>query len=419
MDGRLSELATLLRPGDHIVWGQGTAEPLPIAQAIVANRHAWGPFSVFLGTAFSDTVRPEHADALRVSSYGALGTTRALAAAGALDVVPCHASRLGLAIERGEIPCDVAIVQLSRPGPNGKPSLGPINDYMRAAMRRARVVVAEVNDRLPWTYGPEPPALDRIALSIETSRPVVEAPSKAPTATDRAIAHHAVSVIEDGATLQVGIGATIDALLQCLADRRDLGVHSGTIGDGMLDLIEAGAVTNARKAVDRGVTIAAALFGTERLLRFADRNPALAVHPYEYTHDAAVLAKLDNLVAINSAVEVDVTGQANAETAGGHYLGAVGGQLDFMHAGTRSAKGCSIIALPSTASGGSVSRIVPRVETVTCPRSEIDFVVTDQGCADLRGRSIRERVRRMIAVAHPDFREALERQSHDIMKRGY
>jgi acyl-CoA hydrolase len=412
-------LAALLRPGDSIVWSQGTAEPSPITRAIVANRHAWGPFSVFVGATFSDTLDASVADMLRISSYGAIGTTRALSDAGALDVLPNHASQLGAAIERGEIGCDVAIVQLSPPGPNGKPSLGPVNDYIRAAMRKARLIVAEVNDQLPWTYGPEPEGLDRIALTLHTSRPPVELAAKAPTDIERAIAKHAAAVIGDGATLQVGIGGTIDALLQYLGDRRDLGVHSGMIGDGILDLIEKGAITNARKAIDTGITVTGALFGSRRLMRFADRNPALVVQPYEYTHAMANLAQLRSLVAVNAAIEVDLTGQANAEMSGGRYVGGVGGQLDFMHAAKRAPEGAAIIALPSTAGGGRINRIRAMVDNVTCPRSEIDFIVTEHGCADLRDKTLRERIPRMIAIAHPDFREQLEREAHPMLQRGF
>jgi acyl-CoA hydrolase len=415
----VSRLKDILHPGDHILWGQGTAEPTPLTEALVAQRHVLGPLSVFVGVSLTDTLMPDHADALKVSSYGALGTTRRLAAAGVLEILPHHVSKLGSAVERGHIACDVAMVQLSLPGPNGRPSLGPINDYMRVALRRARAVIVEVNEQLPWTFGPELPPLERVALTIETSRPPVAAPGMTPSAVERAIAAHASAIIPDGATLQVGIGGTIDALLQCLSDRRDLGIHSGTIGDGMLDLIENGVVTNARKPIDRGVTITASLFGGERLMRAANRNAAFEVHPYEYTHSASVLARIPNLVAVNSALEVDLTGQVNAEVADGRYIGAIGGQVDFMHAATRAPDGCSIIALPSTAAAGKVSRIRTSVETITCARSEVDFVVTEQGIADLRCQPLRERMRRMLAIAHPDFRETLEREAHGRLARGY
>jgi acyl-CoA hydrolase len=412
-------LSAHLHPGDGVIWGQGMAEPTPLTQALVAERHRFSPVSVFVGVNCTDTILPEHTDSLRVSSYGAFGFSRRLAAAGALEIIPCHVSRLGPSIEAGVIACDVALVQVSPPGPNGRHSLGAINDYMRLALRRARVVLVEVNDQFPWTYGPDLPPLERVALRLETSRPPVAAPCKPPSPIERAIAGHAAAIIPDGATLQVGIGGTIDALLQCLTDRRDLGIHSGTMGDSLLDLIEAGVVTNARKAIDTGVSVTGGLFGSVRLLRAADRNPAFEVHPFEYTHSAGILARIDNLVAVNSAVEVDITGQVNAEVADGRYIGAVGGQVDFMHAATRSAGGYSIIALPSTAAGGRVSRIRTEVQTVTSARSEVDFVVTEYGVANLRGQPLRMRMHRMIAIAHPHFQETLEREAHHRLRQGF
>lgn len=415
----IASLAQFIRPNDHIVWGQATAEPTPLTRALVEQRREIGPLSVFVGVSFAPTLKPEHADYISVKSYGALGSTRALAMAGVLEILPTPASQLSAAIERGSIGCDVALVQLSRVGPNGRRSLGSINDYMRAAIRRARVVIVEVNDQLPWTYGPELPDLDRVGFTLETSRPLAVLESKPPTQVERAIARHASSVIEDGATLQVGIGATVDAVLQCLADRRNLGVHSGFVGDGIFDLIQTGVITNSNKPIDTGVTIAGGLFGGEALIKAADTNPLFEVHPYEYTHGAGVLARIPNLVAINSAIEVDVTGQVNAEVTAGRYLGAVGGQVDFMHAAARAQQGCSIIILPATAAGGKVSRITSSVEVVTCARSEVDFIVTEFGVAELRGQTLRERMRRMIAIAHPDFRELLDRAVHERRARGF
>jgi acyl-CoA hydrolase len=400
-------LAAHIRPGDHIIWGQGPGEPLTLSRAIVAGRHRLGVGGVFVGAQFSDTLQPEAVDGLPISSYGTLGNTRPLAASGHLDIIPCHVSRLAPAIRRGEIRCDVALVQLSAPGPDGQRSMGAINDYIRAAIETARIVIVEENDRVPWTHGPPPPDLAHTALAISSSLPLAELHSKPPSLVERAIGRHIADLVPDGATLQVGIGGTIDAMLACLGSRKDLGVHSGAIGDGILDLIEKGVVTNASKPIDRGVTVTAGLFGTQRLFAFADRNPRIEMRPYDYTHDAAVLAQIPNLIAVNSAIEVDITGQVNAEFANGRYIGAVGGQVDFMHAATRSTEGFSVIALPSTAAGGAFSRIRPHVETVTCPRSEVDFVVTEHGIADLRGQSLRERQRRMIAIADPRFQPEL------------
>ena len=416
----LADLSSHVRPGDAVIWGQGTGEPLTLTQALVAQRATLGPLSIFVGACFSDTLQPDHADHLTIGSYGTLGgTTRALAAAGALDLYPIHISRIARAIDEGQIGCDVALVQLSPKGPNGKHSLGPINDYMRNAMAKARIVIAEVNHAVPWTYGETLANLGNVVLTVETNRMPAQLLARAPSVLDSAIAAHVAGIVPDRATLQVGIGGTIDALLTCLVGHRDLGIHSGTIGDAVLDLIEAGVITNAAKPIDQGITVTGSLFGSLRLLQAAGLNKAFRVDPFDYTHLGATTARIANLVAINSAVEVDITGQVNAEITGGRYIGAVGGQVDFMHAASGARQGCSIIALPSTAATGKFSRILDKVDNVTCARSEVDYVVTEHGVADLRGQPMRSRISRMIAIADPAFRDQLERQAHARLKQGF
>jgi acyl-CoA hydrolase len=220
--------------------------------------------------------------------------------------------------------------------------------------------------------------------------------------------------------IQTGVGAVPDAILRLLTDRKDLGVHSGMLGDGLVDLVEAGVLTNARKEIDRGVSINGALIGTKRLYDWSHRNPTIRMTATGYTHDAGVLAQLSRLVTINSAIEVDLTGQINAETVGSAYLGGTGGQVDFVRAGVRSRGGHSIIALAATAKGGTISKIVTALNgPVTTARTEADVIVTEFGAAELRGQTLAERARRLVAIAHPDFREELEREAHEIAKRGY
>ena len=220
--------------------------------------------------------------------------------------------------------------------------------------------------------------------------------------------------------IQVGIGAVPDAILRLLHDRRDLGVHSGMIGDGLVDLVEAGVVTNALKPIDAGVSITGALIGTRRLYDFVDRNPQIGMRSSSYTHNEAVLSRLTRLVTINSAMEVDLTGQVNAEQSGDQYLGGTGGQVDYVRAGSRSPGGRSIIALPATAKGGKVSRIVAALSgPVTTARSEVDVIVTEFGAAELKGQTLAERARRLVGIAHPDFREELDRAAHAIQRRGF
>lgn len=400
------DIAEFVRPGDHIVVGQATGEPQTLTETLVAQRARVGPVELFLGSCFSRSFAPEHADHIRFSGFGAVGTVRKLAAGGALDVVPCHVSQVARYIEAGLIGCDVAFVQLSPAGPDGRHSFGVINDYVQTAIACARIVVAEINDQVPYSFGDVGLPPERIDFAVYTSRPVVELPSVAIGAREQAIAGHVAPFVEDGSTLQVGVGAIPDAILHAIADRRDLGVHSGSIGDGLVALIERGIVTNARKPVDPGVSITGALMGTRRLYDFAHRNPAIALRASNYTHEATVLARIPNLVAINSAVEVDLTGQVNAEVAGGAYIGATGGQGDFQRAAHRAPRGHAIVALPSMA--GASSRIVSHVSgPVTVARHDADIVVTEYGSAQLKGCPLAERARRMIAIAHPDRRDAL------------
>ena len=302
---------------------------------------------------------------------------------------------------------------------NGNHSLGLISDYVQAAVAKARVVPAEVNEQVPFTHGERLPAA-AIDYAVPVSRPPVEVPSARISETDEAIAKHAAAYIEDGSVIQTGVGAVPDAILRLLHDREDLGVHSGMLGDGLVELIEAGVVTNARKRIDRGVSVTGALIGTRRLYDFAHRNPLVRMCPTSYTHDAAVLAQLDKLVTINSAVEVDLTGQVNAEQSGPAYLGGTGGQVDFVRAGARSPGGHAIIALPATAKGGTVSRITASLSgPVTTARSDVDAIVTEFGAAELKGQTLAERTRRLIAIAHPDFTENLARAARTIQHRGF
>jgi acyl-CoA hydrolase len=413
------DLSEFLRPGDRIVLGHACGEPVTLAEALLAQAASIGGLSAFLATSFSGLFTPEATGGLEILSMGAIGALRTLTRAHRLGVIPCHVGQIGPMIETGHIGCDVAFVQVSPADAAGNHSLGLVSDYTRAAVARARVVVAEVNERVPVTHG-ERLAAAEIDYAVPVCRQPVEVASAAITETDEAIARHAAGYVEDGSVLQIGIGAVPDAFVRLLGDRRDLGVHSGMLGDGLVDLAEAGVITNARKPIDRGVSVTGSLIGTRRLHEFAHRNQEIRMCDTSYTHDATVLARLDKLVTINSALEVDLTGQVNAEQTGASYLGGTGGQVDFVRAGARSPGGHAIIALPATARGGTVSRITARLSgPVTTARSEVDVIVTEFGAAELKGQPLAERARRLTAIAHPGFREELEREAHLVRHRGF
>ena len=378
------ELASVIRPGDGILWGQACAEPQTLVEALVSQRSALGGVGCFLGSSYSGILKPEHADHLRVSSYCGIGTNRALADAGALEIVPSPYSQLAGLIRDGKIKCDVLFLQVSPPNARGEYSLGLATDYLVAALEVCRAIIAEVNDQVPWTHTERVLRRDDFDLLVESSRPPAMPPAKPPGELELAIARNAAARVPNGAVVEFGIGTLPDAVCSALARHEGLRVHSGSIGDGVVELAE-------RKVVSR--IDCALLIGSRQLFDFARDNDRLRLRSSEYTHNAEALARQPRFVAINSAVEVDLTGQVNGELAGESYVGAVGGALDFVHAANRSQGGLSILVLPA-------KRIVEKLSgPVSVPRSEAGIVVTERGAAELRGCSLRERERRLRAIS--------------------
>lgn len=405
-----------IRPGDKVAWGQAAAEPLPLVAALLAQRHRiGGRFQVFLGIPIAgSSLAVQHADCIDFISYCGTGTNRSLAAAGKLDILPCHYSQFPDLLCSGSLAIDVLLLQVAPPDEHGRYSLGIAHEYLVPLLDSARTVIAEVNHQAPWTHGERLLSEDDFDVIVHTDRPLPEIVHPAPQAVERAIAAHAGGLIEDGATLQAGLGTIPEAILDCLGDRRDLGMHSGAIGDAAVRLMSSGALTNARKTCDRGITIAGLALGGRTTYQFIHRNPEVQFRSTRYTHDANVLAGIDRFVALNSALEVDLTGQINAEQATRSYVGAVGGGGDFLRGAARSRGGLPIVALPSTA--GTRSRIVARLNgPVSTSRADAGLIITEHGVADLRGQPLSERIRRMIAIAEPCFREALERDGKEMI----
>lgn len=397
-----------LRSGDVVSWPQGTGEPLGLTRRLVAERHVLPPVSLLLGMTVSDTVRPEHADRLRLKGLNGAGANRALTAAGVLDIVPCHVSAVPGLIRSGALRLDVALLRV-RPHPAGGYSVGVMADFVPAMVEAARLVIAELDERLPLTAQDALVAREDIDVltACDADEILLEDPD--PSEVDVRVAGHVVSRIPDGATLQLGIGSLPVAVCRALSSHRNLGVHSGVISDAAVDLVERGVITNAHKGADAGCVVTGGLFGSRRLIAYADGNPGLNMRSAEYTHSGEVMARVNKLHSVNAAIEVDLTGQVNAEVAGGRYLGAIGGQVDFVRGAQHSPGGRSIIALPSTTPDGSRSRIVAALAgvPVTTARADVDLVVTEYGVADLRGCSLSERARRLAGIAHPAFRDAL------------
>lgn len=405
------DFAAIVRPGDRIVCGQAAAEPLALTQRLMAQAVHLPRCELFIGPVYSRTFDGS-AGNVAFASYGAMGRAVNLASAGRLRVEDVPYGAFCAGYDSGERGADIVLVQLSSRLPDRGLNLSLSHDYVVSAAKRARVVIAEINPLAPWVHGGEWPDDFPLHVAVAGTGPPVQIASVPPDAVARQIAGHAVSLVPDGAVLQFGVGKIPEAIVAALRDHRRLGIHSGLVNDVTVDLIEAGAVDNSRKAIDPGVTITNQLIGTQRLYEHAHDNTALALRPAAYTHGLGVIARLKNFVAINSAIEVGLDGAVNAQRASGRVVGGIGGQLDVVRGANASEGGRAIIALPAASSSG-VSRIVPMAEAVTTPAHEVDAIVTEFGAAELRGCDPAERARRLIAIAAPEYREALTRAAFD------
>jgi acyl-CoA hydrolase len=334
----------------------------------------------------------------------------------------------------GPLPIDVAFIQVSPPDEHGYCSLGSSVDVTRAAVDNADHIVALVNPHMPRTHGDSFLHISNIELAVNWDGPLYEVEGRKPNEIQMQIGRHIAGLIDDGATLQLGIGAIPDAVLRCLGDRRHLGIHTEMFSDGLLDLIDKGVITGARKAINREKIVASFVVGSRRLLDFIDDNPAIEMHPMDYTNNTLIIQQFEHMVAINSAIQVDLTGQVCAESIGTRLYSGVGGQMDFMRGAAQSKRGRPIIALPSTTKApadgkpdtsngllapvnGEISRIVPLLATgaaVTTSRAHVHYVVTEHGMAALHGRTLAERASSLIEIAAPQFREGLERAAHEL-----
>ncbi|MEO8752665.1 MAG: acetyl-CoA hydrolase/transferase C-terminal domain-containing protein [Casimicrobiaceae bacterium] len=401
-----------VHPHDVIGWPQGPGEPLALTEALVAQRADLEKPALFFGLSSSSTLRPELAGHFSFLALNGAGTNRRVTALA--DIVPCHVSMVPALLRSGELRVDVALIHV-KALPDGGFTLGVIADFTQALIRAARVVIALVNPALPATTGDALVDAGDIDILVDGDDRLIDMPDPEPTAQERAVAQQVAALIPDRATIQLGVGTLPAAVAGALSNHRELGVHSGVVSDVLVDLVERGIVTNAHKGCDPGRTVTGGLFGTQRLRDFAERSGAVDMRSVEYTHNLGVTSALANFHTINSVIEIDLSGQANAEVAAGRYLGAVGGQVDFVRSGVASSGGRSIIAFASVTADGKHSRIVASLEgrPVTTARSDVDVIVTEYGAAHLRGCPLRERARRLIAIAHPDHRESLLRAVHE------
>lgn len=397
-----------LTAGAGVWWGQAAAEPRPLVDALIEQSDLIGPFRVFTGLSWNDQLAVSMPDAVSMVSYGGLGELRELSRSGRLDVVPCHYSALPRMFAEHLLPCDVGLVQVSPPDADGMCSLGVGVDYVADAIPHTPVLIAEINAQMPATLGTPRIPVERFAATISTDRALPEDTVRAPNEADRVIAHRIAELIDDGDTIQLGVGSLGSAVIDALMGHEELGVHTGMITDGLLRLIDKGVATGACKEVDAGLAVVGTALGSAELYRRVADLPVRFL-PTSYTHAPQVLSQLRSLVSVNFAVEVDLSGQIGAEVSRGVYVGAVGGQVDFTRAAALTGKR-SVIAVRATSRGVSTIKTTLEGGVVTTGRSDVDTVVTEYGTAHLRGCSLRERARRLTAIAAPEFRYQLDQE---------
>ncbi len=408
------EAVKSIRSGDRVWIHPGCNTPVRLIDAMVARAPELENVEVVhiltLGPApYAEPGMEKH---FRHRALFVGGNVRKAVNQGRADFVPIHLHRVPDLITSGRLPVDVALIHISPPDEHGFCSYGVGVDATKAAVEQARTVIALVNQRMPRALGDSFVHVSKLTHVVEADEPVLEL-AMAPEVSDlaRKIGENIASLIPDGATLQMGIGEIPDAVLLFLKDKKHLGVHTEMFSDGLVDLFEMGVVTNERKTLHRGKIVASFVIGTRRAFDFVDNNPFMEFHPNQYVNDPYVVAQHDNMVAVNSALAVDLTGQVCADSIGTSIYSGFGGQLDFIRGASRSKGGKPIIALPSTAKKGTLSRLVDTLlpgSGVVTTRADVHYVVTEYGIADLYGKSLRERARALIDIAHPDFRGELE-----------
>lgn len=337
------------------------------------------------------------------------GSTRKAIEEGRADYTPCFFHEIPRLFTDGCLPVDVAFIQVSLPDERGYCSFGISVDYTQPAAQAAKLVIAQVNKNMPYTYG-NGIHLKDIDFIVEKDEPLIELPPPKIGETERKIGEYVASLIHDGDTLQLGIGAIPDAVLSFLGEKKNLGIHSEMFSDGVVDLARKGVITNTKKTINPGKFVSCFLMGTRKLYDFVDHNEDVLIEAVDYTNDPFVVAKIDNIISINSAIQVDLMGQTNSEMIGNRQFSGVGGQVDFVRGASRAKGGKAIIAMPATAAKGKISKIVPLLDegsAVTTSRNDIDYVVTEFGIASLKGKTLRQRAKALIEIADPRFKPSL------------
>ncbi|PVZ08762.1 MULTISPECIES: acetyl-CoA hydrolase/transferase family protein [Bacteroidales] len=402
-----------LKLGTKVVFGHAAGAPARFSQAMHRQREKLEDITVFHMLYFGDAphLLPEMRPHVHPTLNFLEGNSRPAYCDRRVDFIPCHFHEVPELFRQGFFPLDVAVVQVSAPNAEGYCSFGVACDYTKAAAECAPVVVAEVNKQMPFIGGENLIHVSKLHHIIEVDEPIAEVLPPAISDVELKIGQNCASLIKDGDTLQLGIGGIPDAVLRALEGHKDLGIHTEMFTDGVMRMIRKGVINGSKKTLHPGKVVTSLIFGSKELYDFVNNNPMIECYPVDYTNSADIIGKNDNMVSINSCLEMDLMGQAASESIGYEQFSGSGGQVDFFRGAKRSKGGISIMAIPSTAKKGTESRIVPLLKEGTCVttgRNEVDYVVTEYGVARLRGATLRKRAEALTAIAHPDFRPALE-----------
>lgn len=417
------EAVSKIKSGDRVVLGHAVGEPTTLSKALVENYLAYEDVAIyhFVSMGKSEYCNPGMEGHLYHNGFFLGSTTRKAIKEGRGLYTPTFLKD-SPAVFRDEVKPDVILCQVSAPDEDGYCSFGVSVDYTKPAAECAKMIIAEVNEQYPVTYGDTKIHISKIDWMVPTDLPVLTLPRVKISDVELAIGQNCAALIEDGSTLQLGIGGIPDAVLISLADKKDLGIHTEMLPSGVVDLVKKGVINGKRKTLHPGKMVATFLMGTKELYDFCDGNPMVEMYDTAYTNDPFIIAQNEKMVAINSCIQVDFTGQVCAESIGPDQFSGTGGQADFFRGASASKGGKAIVAMTSTASKGTISRIVPFLDqgaVVTSTRNDYQYVVTEYGAAYLRGKSTRDRARALIAIAHPKFHDEFAAKFEEIFKCKY
>ena len=407
-----------IKSGNRIIIGSGCAEPQVLVKALnsIAPKLRGVEIISLLTTGIAGYTDEEYHGIFRHNAFFVGANTRNAVNEGRADFTPIFLSEIPRQFKLGLLPVDVALIQVSPPDEHGFCSFGISVDIVKPAAENAKFVLAEVNDRMPRVLGDSFIHVRKFTAVVESSDPILTLPRTESTDVQMKIGKNVADLIEDCSTLQMGIGGIPDAVLSLLGNKKDLGIHTEMFSDGVIELVEKGVINNEKKTLHPGKIISSFIMGNKELYDYINNNPMIELHPSDYTNDPFIISQNNKMVAINSALEIDITGQVCADTIGPRQYSGIGGQVDFIRGAARSEGGKPIIAIPSTAKNGKISRIVPRFDTgtaVVTSRGDVHWIVTEYGAVNLHGKSLRERAKALISIAHPDFREMLEKEARE------